>query len=158
MITCVAGNRCFAQRADKSRHPDSLITVQWATKPIYTDQPRGGTALTYTVPESYPADDAITFIREALRKKGWKPLKEDFMNPGLPTSESRGWDQFDDATHQPPTHVYQWMGDWENNAHDITRYSFEYFSNLRVLHVAALYIPADTAAQMKRDAARNLPH
>jgi hypothetical protein len=83
------------------------------------------------------------------------------MNPGLPSSHVSGWADFEDGRARPSTHVFQWMADWENEAHDIVRYDLEYRSpvastrDLHTLQVIALYIPAPIVSEMKRTAAAN---
>jgi hypothetical protein len=102
-------------------------------------------------------------ISTRLEQAGWQPLKEDWLNPGLPTSHVRGWVYFEDSTTQPSTSVRGWNGDWKNSAHDILTYMLEYrcpgnlcssTRDLRDLRVIAIHIPADLAEQIR---ARFLP-
>ena len=104
--------------------------------------------VTYELKSLYPAKDVISEIMDKLSLKGWKPLKEDFMNPGVPTSYVIGWDVFVDSDHIPTTKVYTWTTDWKNNHNEIVRYrlSYEYPAGIdsivNDLHVKAEYYPS----------------
>jgi len=51
----------------------------------------------------------------------WKPLMEDFLNPGISTSLVRGWTNYqDDVRHQ---YVWQWQGQWESDKGEIATYA-----------------------------------
>jgi hypothetical protein len=157
----ILSGTCHSQTANTDKHSDSLILASGGINSSYRAYPDGRQQLIYTCEVEYPAEDVIAFISRKLRAKNWKPLKEDFMNPGLPSSHVSGWADFEDDTASPSTHVYQWMADWENEGHDIVRYALEYRSpvastrNLHTLRVIALYIPAPVASEMKRTAAAN---
>jgi hypothetical protein len=93
-----------------------------------------------------------------LKQTGWDTLKEDWLNPGLPSSHVRGWVYFQDSTKTPATSVREWNADSENGAHDILTYMLDYScpddlcSSTRDLHdlrVIAIHIPAHLAAQIK---------
>src|SRR5512146_2007403 len=90
---------CSAQGSPLTQRPDSLLVAPFATDIRYlaangndqvTDQ------LSYSVEESYPATDTLAFIRDGLKRMGWKPLEYDFWNPSIPSSHSRGWTNFVD--------------------------------------------------------------
>jgi hypothetical protein len=133
--------------------------VPGAIHPDYVDLSGDRQQLFYTIELEYPARDVLSFITSELRKSGWRSLKEDFLNPGVASSLTRGWVGGDDYAQQPAAYVYQWMADWENGAHDIAVYFLEYRyplsrpPDLRTLHVVALYIPAKTARGMQHAAA-----
>jgi hypothetical protein len=85
-------------------------------------------------------------------------LKEDWLNPGLPSSHVRGWTYYEDETKKPATSVRAWGAEWENGAHDILTYLLEYRClenacsstlDLRDMRVVAIYIPADLAERTK---------
>lgn len=104
--------------------------------------------VTYELKSLYPAKDVISEIMDKLSAKGWKPLKEDFMNPGVPTSYIIDWDVFIDSDHIPTTKVYTWTTDWKNNLNEVVRYklSYEYPAGIdsivNDLHVKAEYYPS----------------
>lgn len=158
----VAMPTCYAQVARSTKYSNSLIEVSGAQNPTYLALSEGREQLTYTVAVEYPADKIVAFVSGELQKKGWKPLREDFLNPGIPSFNVRGWASFDDAVQKPAARVYQWMTDWEDRTRDITVYDLEYryptsgAPNRSELHVLELYIPAPTVAKMKRDIALEL--
>jgi hypothetical protein len=151
----LAAGGCQRRTASAGKYSDSLVVAPSASAPRYRSYPDGRQQLTYTIDSEYPGESIISFLSTELQKRAWKPLNEDFLNPGLPSSHVRGWTEFEDATRKPPGPVWAWMADWENKNHDITRYSLEYQESqnttlgLKTLHVVALYIPADLAAKMK---------
>jgi hypothetical protein len=157
----ILSGACFSQTANTDKHSDSLILASGGNNPSYKNYSDGRQHLIYTCEVDYPTKDVVAFVSKELQVKNWKPLKEDFMNPKLPSSHVSGWADFEDDRANPSTHVYQWMADWENEAHDIVRYSLEYRSpaastrDLHTLRVIALYIPAPVASEMKRTAAAN---
>jgi hypothetical protein len=159
-VTVVA-SACCGQVTTVHYTPNFLVLAPSAKDPSYLTQSDGRQELTYSCEVEYPAENVIAFISKQLRANDWKLLKEDFMNPGLPSSHIGGWTDFEDGATKPSTHVYQWMADWENEGHDIVRYNLEYRSpaastrDLHTLRVIALYIPAPVASEMKRTAAAN---
>jgi hypothetical protein len=142
---------------DEQKYSASLLVAPFAKSPNYLKYPDGRQQLTYTTENEYPADDVLSFLRSELKKRGWLPLSQDFWNSDIPSSNQRGWEFFEDQTQKPSTGVWQWMADWENGHHDITRYALSYKSptnstrNLKDLQVIALFIPAEIAAKMNRD-------
>jgi hypothetical protein len=109
-------------------YSESLLVVPSANSPQHLTYPDGRQQLTYTIDSDYPATGILSFLSSELRKRGWKPLRFDFLNPDMPSSHVRGWTFFEDATQEPRMAVRQWMADWENRAHDITLYNLEYRS------------------------------
>lgn len=149
----------FGQRAnDEEKYSASLIVVPSAESPKYLKYKDGRQQVIYSTESEYPAEDVLSFISAELKKRGWKTLPQDFLNPEIPSSHQRGWTFFEDHTKKPWTGVYAWNVDWENGSHDIVTYVLRYKSpdnstlNLKDLQVIALFIPADIATKMKRDA------
>ena len=152
--------RDFAQRANaEQKYSASLVVVPSAKSPKYLKYQDGRQQVIYATESEYPAEDVLSFISAEFRKRGWRPLPQDFFNPDIPSSHQRGWTFFEDHTQKSWTGVYAWNADWENDSHDIVVYSLRYDSpdnstrNLKNLQVIALFIPAEIAAKMKRDAA-----
>lgn len=81
---------------------------------------KGLTQVSYLAPEPYPAGRFLRNLKLRLTKAGWKPLNEDFLNPGIPSSNVRGWTDFRDATRKPEEEVRQWAADWERNGEIVT--------------------------------------
>lgn len=153
------------QRSDSvEKYSESLLLSPSAESPRYFTYPDGRQQLTYTIDSDYPAKDMLSFLSVELQKRGWKPLRFDFLNPDMPSSHVRGWTFFEDATQEPRMAVRQWMADWENRAHDITLYNLEYRSpsgaalESKTLRVVALYIPAEMVTRMKRETASKMKH
>jgi hypothetical protein len=171
IATCVSGsvfpilgNTALAQVSgsgrganDEQKYSASLVVAPFAKSPNYLKYPDGRQQVIYTTESEYPAEDVLSFIRVELKKRGWKPLPQDFFNPDTPSSHQYGWTFFEDHTQKPWTGVYAWSADWENVPHDITTYVLRYESsdnstrNLKNLQVTALFMPAEIAAKMKRD-------
>jgi hypothetical protein len=138
-------------------HRSFFVVARGATE-VRQTRWQGHDQIVYRIQASYPAADVLKTIAERLGQLGWKPLKEDWLNPGLPTSHVRGWTYFEDDTTKPATSVRAWNADWENGAHDILTYLLEYRCpenacsstlDLRDMRVVAIYIPADLAERTK---------
>ena len=65
-------------------------------------------------------------IETHLESLGWEPRSELRDNPGIETSFVRGWTKYTDRTLSPPREVRQWIGEWQNAAGDVIRYSLHY--------------------------------
>jgi hypothetical protein len=86
------------------RHTDALIVCPGAESVNWV-RFEGTDQLGYQVKVECPADSIISCISKTLDENGWQPLREDFWNPGLPSSHVRGWTQFTDATVHPEATV-----------------------------------------------------
>jgi hypothetical protein len=82
--------------------------------------------LTYRVTEAYPAVATLSFIRSAVEANGWIPLKDDFLNPGLPSSHVKGWGTVIDETVSPSQTLHAWHAQWTNRHGDIVVYHLDY--------------------------------
>lgn len=149
----------FGQRANvEEKYSASLVVTPLAKNPKYLKYQDGRQQVIYSTESEYPAEDVLSFISAELKKLGWKPLPQDFLNSDIPSSHQRGWTFFEDHTKKPWTGVYAWNADWENGSHDIAVYALRYESpdnstrNLKNLQVIEFFIPSDIAAKMKRDA------
>ncbi|HEV3483754.1 MAG TPA: hypothetical protein VGR97_15655 [Candidatus Acidoferrales bacterium] len=152
----------FGQKAgDEEKYSASLVVAPSAKSPEYLKYQDGRQQVIYSTESEYPAEDVLSFINGELKKRGWKPLPQDFLNPDIPSSHQRGWTFSEDHTQRPWTGVYAWGAGWENGSHDIVMYILRYESpdnstrNLKNLQVIALFIPAEIAAKMKRDVANS---
>lgn len=156
LLILTAGIACWCQSTQQIEdHPNSLIVVPSAFDVQFVTF-EGRPQLTYRLHVEYPAHTALKTISDRLRAAGWKPLKSDFLNPSVPSSHVRGWQQFEDATTNPTTTVHSWMAQWENPQHDIVSYRLEYRylvdakPDLNTLRVLAVFIPAPIAAKMPK--------
>jgi hypothetical protein len=165
MLEGVGG--CQRPSNSTRRHADSLLVAPSAINPSYLAYPDGREQLTYTIDTDYPADSTISFLSTQLQNRRWTPLRQDFLDPDIPSSEVRGWMQFEDATREPRATVRQWSVDWEDGARNITLYDLKYRypvsgahdpPDSRMLHVVALYIPANIVEKMKSNIAEKMKH
>jgi hypothetical protein len=81
----------------------------------------------YRLHACYPAQDQLARIAARLPAT-WKPRSEDFMNPGVPTSNVRGWTDYVDLSQKPETRVHHWAGEWQDDQGNILSYSLMYRS------------------------------
>jgi hypothetical protein len=136
---------------DEAKLQPSFIVAPGA-KEVRSTTFNGRDQLTYRVHSPHPAREVLDLINGELRSQGWTPRREDYLNPGVPTSNVRGWTYFDDLTTNPQSSVWQWNGEWESSRHNIVLYILEYrcpgslcssTRDLEDLHVFVLYIRAD---------------
>ncbi|HEV2297177.1 MAG TPA: hypothetical protein VGR72_01520 [Candidatus Acidoferrales bacterium] len=144
----------LCQTTTNESHREALIVLPSSSDVKYA-KVQGTFQLTYKVRVGYPAKTALNRISEKLRQQGWKPLKQDFFNPAIPSSLVRGWTQFADQTTTPETRVTQWMAEWQDLHQDIVSYTLRYRYPTtdneypRDLAVAAIFIPAPIAIKMR---------
>ena len=137
---------------DHSLHPEALIVCPGAEHVNWV-RFEGTDQLGYQLEIEYPANGVVSCISSQLKKTGWRPLPEDYWNPGLPSSHVRGWAQFVDATAHPDATVDQWAAQWENAAGDVVWYSLRYVyppGDRHRLAVNAGLIPANIAKKMSK--------
>jgi len=138
---------------DTPRHAEALIVCPGAKQANWLKF-EGSDQLSYQIEVEYPASSIVSCISTQLREKGWRPLQEDFWNPGLPSSHVRGWTQSVDATVHPEATVDAWVAQWENEAGDIVWYSLTYKyppGDRYSLTVHAGFVPASIAKKMPKD-------
>lgn len=150
---------CSGCKTQSSQNPkdysDSLVVLSGAININYgkvnrTDQ------VWYNLKADYPATAVINQLLKTIEDKGWSPLKEDFMNPGMITSFVSGWSKYEDLSKQPNTIAHTWNSDWQNKNGDILKYVLGYRYPIKAqpdmssLSVVAIYIPADLAKAMKQ--------
>ena len=92
----------------------------------FTTTPAGFTQMSYLINAVYPAVEIIDDINLKLKNGGWIPQREDFMNPGTPTSHVRGWTSFIDASRKPKKAVFSWSAQWKNKNGDLIHYDLRY--------------------------------
>ncbi len=160
-LTCIC-SWCQQSPNGDGKTPSFFVVVPGATR-VKQSIFQGKDQIIYHLQSEYPADDVLRTISVRLKNLGWEPLKEDWLNPGLPSSHVRGWTYFEDETTKPATSVRAWNADWENGAHDILTYILEYRCpgnlcsstfDLHDLQLIAIRIPAGLAKQMKANVSR----
>ncbi len=149
----------FSCQAKSSQNPkdysESLIVLPGASSISY-EKVKNTDQVWYTLKVEYPAAEVINDLQKKINDKGWSSLKEDYLNPGIPTSAMRGWTKFDDVSKQPNTVVHSWNSDWQNKRGDILRYHLNYRypintqPDMTSLTVVAIYVPADVAKAIRQ--------
>jgi hypothetical protein len=125
---------------------DALVVLP-AARDVVRRPENGMDTVSYRLEEPYPATPVLASIRSAVEKKGWRPLEEDFLNPGLASSHIRGWGTVIDGTVKPNQTVHSWHGQWGNGRGDILLYHLDYHCPLddkhhsNELQVVAAFIP-----------------
>jgi hypothetical protein len=130
-------------------HLDSpaLLILPAAQRIQHTAGPQE--SLNYDAQEMCPASQSIAQITHHLEEIGWKPLTEDFLNPGIPTSLVRGWTAYQDDVRR--RYVWQWQGQWESDKGEIATYDLKYTNapgNTTCegpLHIAAFVLTSEAA-------------
>lgn len=134
--------------------PDILIVLSGATDVRYASD--GGGSVTYRRAEPHPATQTIEPVRRRLEGAGWKPVSEDFMNPGLTNSHARGWMDYIDGT-EDDARVFVWSADWVSARGDVVRYGFTYTYTKGAgpmdarppLEVSAIYMTAPSVNRIR---------
>lgn len=128
-------------------HPDLLIVLPGAEGVSYTDEYDG--TVSYRLPEPHPADVTIRAITSSLEGRGWKPIADDLMNPGMTNSHARGWMNYIDGTRNN-ANVFLWSAAWESTRGDRVEYWLRYdyasdsgpMSARPPLQLSAIYLTA----------------
>jgi hypothetical protein len=132
-----------------------LIPLKGASKVRHDEGWGNSLHVAYGLNEKYPAQDILSQIGGRLKKLGWEPLKEDWLNPGTPSSHVTGWSEFMDEQMSPVRHVHQWLGQWKNGTGDVVIYAFTYSyprkgkQDLQSLWINGSWYPASTVTKMK---------
>jgi len=132
-----------------------LVPLKGASK-VRCDKGWGDSLhVAYSVNEKYPAQDVVSQISDRMKKLGWEPLKEDWLNPGIPSSHVGGWTEYIDATVKPERRVHAWKAQWKNGAGDVVDYNFQYSyprnakADLQSLWVNGSWFPRSAVAKLK---------
>jgi len=150
------GETTPAAKADEEAGREALIVLDGATRVEHGRGAYGSLFVSFSFTEAYPAPKAIQQISSHLRDLAWVPLKEDWLNPGLPSSHVRGWTDFGDNTGNSPRHVHQWGAQWQDSRGNLVAYSLRYAypeggpRELRSLWVNGTWFPARSVKIMRR--------
>jgi hypothetical protein len=127
--------------------PPGALVVHPLGRDISFRRMWGTWQLYYRMDAPHPAEPVLSHIREALASQGWQALRDDHLNPGLPSSHEIGWTSFGDETSKPATKVHRWMGWWKNADEDVLVYILAYRypehgpPDLNTLRMHAVYTP-----------------
>ena len=133
-----------------SDYSGSLVILTNASNVKYY-KINGTDQVSYKLIAQYPAKDTISELNNRLKTKGWEPLKNDWLNPEIPTSHERGWTNFIDGTKDPNLEVHSWNSNWTNEKEDILTFALRYSypvktkSNMLELNVIGIYVPEELA-------------
>jgi len=159
---CLADKPTIYERKPAD-YPDALISLPGARNVRYYQL--GGTFhLEYEIVCKYPAMEVIKTISDKLAGNAWKPLRDDWLNPGLPSSHVTGWTHFGDISAKPEREVHQWLADWENEKGELVVYGFVYqyergkAKDLDYLEVIAIFVPTKIAQQEREWALEEAKH
>ena len=124
--------RCAGDRVDDRRPVpvangnEALIVPPEARSVQRGHAAYGSFFVSYALTERFPARNALKRIKSTLKRLGWLPLKDDWLNPGLPSSHLRGWTHFVDITSGTPRQVHQWAAQWQDLSGNVVTYSLRY--------------------------------
>jgi hypothetical protein len=102
------------------RPPPGALSVEQS---VY---PGRGAGVSYTMKMPYPAAGLVPDVEQRASSLGWLSMKEDYMNPGIPTSSVRGWTSYVDLSKGGRAAMHQWQSQWRNKDGALLTYSFWY--------------------------------
>jgi hypothetical protein len=141
----------------KQRRDQALAPLPGAQDIDYSVDGPGLFSVSYTLKERYPANSSLRKLARRLRSAGWHPLQEDWLNPGIPSSHSRGWESFRDETATVPLMTNQWSGQWADESGNVVGYILlctgksQTAANASVISVHASWTSASRASQLQQD-------
>jgi hypothetical protein len=114
-----------SERPSPGPDPPVLLVLPGASN-VQRKTLDGTEAIQYELDFRFPAAGPIDAILRHMAKRGWKPLKKDWLNSDIPTSYVRGWTDYDDRSVTPAVHRYAWSCSWENGKGDVAKYGLLY--------------------------------
>lgn len=152
MLTMLLFTNGTATSSKNTNYSDSLITVNGAQNIRFVEY-EGTQQLTYSVKEKFPALDFVANLYCDLKSRGWIPMEENFLNPGMTTSHVSGWGGYEDRYAKPPKKVQTWQAQWESERGDVVCYSLKFlFSSnekdiIADMEVFAVFVPHNLRKQ-----------
>jgi hypothetical protein len=151
-------------RSASARQTPPPPSVEVALAPIQgaTSVSRDGGAfdsfwVSYVLKARYPAADVTQEISTRLKKLGWRPLQEDWLNPGRPLPQVPQWFVVtEELPGTAPQHVDEWTAQWENDAGELIDYTLRYSyaktatPDRRTLSISSGWYPADGKAESQQ--------
>ncbi len=139
----------------------ALIVLDSATRVSRYSGVNQSFGVAYAINVQQPASDVIQQISSRLETLGYRPLENDWLNPGLPSSHICGWTQFLDGTRTPMHQIHRWGAQWQDNPGNIVDYTLDYSypesgtKDLQSLWIDAAWYSA-AGAETMQDAAKQL--
>lgn len=145
----------------KQRRDQALAPLPTAHDIVYSEDGPGQFSVSYTLEERFPAKKSLRLLAHRLRSKGWHPLQEDWLNPGIPSSHVRGWVGIE--TDNISNTENQWNGQWADERGNVVAYflscsgSSRAAANSSIISVHALWTDALQVSQLQHgiDSVRN---
>ena len=131
----------------------TLIVFPDAENVIYSKMNEND-AVVYNVSIEYPAPNVVSYLSRHLENMGYRPLRESYLNPGIPSSHVRGWTGYRDISVTPEKRVRQWLAEWQNEDGNLVFGALRYENpvgreeDLTNLKVFVSYYPASVAKAM----------
>ena len=106
----------------------------------------------YSLNTKYPAEELISQIHSYYEKHGFQPQKEDFLNPGMKTSEVIGWGDFLDKGIK----IFSWQSQWKDLDGNYIVLVLEYKESPPTgikgdLNVTQIFMPKTKVAEARKD-------
>jgi len=146
LLVAAATASCRHNATGPVKLPPELIVRKGATDVRMQKRTDGGVELSYRVLEQFPADSLLSELKAALPAERWRPLTENWLNPGTSSGDARGWTSFFDTTKTPPKLVHVWSGGWQDSQGNLVEYAVTYESRERP--AGSWSAPPDDSAAM----------
>lgn len=153
LITLVISCSCQNKTSNWPHEVTASLIVPKDSIDINYYELQGSYQVMYKAAACYPADQFIKSLADQMSSHGWKRLQEDFLNPGVKNSCTRGsniyeqWGYFKEKGED----VHQWIDDWEDSQTNIVRYGLRYRTKPKGNHsisskdcnlqVVVIYVP-----------------
>jgi len=141
-------------------HLDVLIVPEEATNVARDVGAYESLHVAYELSQKYPATKTVQEVAKRLKRLGWEPLDNDWLNPGIPSSHVDGWSDFADGTMTPRRRVHRWSGQWQDSSDNLVDYTFRYTyplngpPNLNSLWVNGSWYPSESVKLMQSTSQR----
>ena len=107
----------------------SIWLAEDAQKIHYSVPEEGIYQVAYNVKVCYPAKEFIDKIVTEMKRREWKLLEFDYLDPRFKSNSARAsaeWSYFIDARGKEEADVWQWIDDWEDGSRNLIRYLLKY--------------------------------
>ena len=152
-----------AQSVESGKPAAAELLILAGVTDVKQQSNQGVGSVSYEMQAPFPAAAQIAEILTHMSGLGWVPLKEDSLNPGIPTSIVRGWTSFIDASKPKRVRRWGWSGEWRSKRGDITSYRFAYEAPetatepLSHVRVSGSLVPAEIERRIEDELKRRSP-
>ncbi|HET9362860.1 MAG TPA: hypothetical protein VFO58_24085 [Vicinamibacterales bacterium] len=167
-VVILCGASACVDRAQEDSRPPELIVLDGANE-INEATRNGILELNYRLESAYPAEQVTTSIEAVFKGDRWRPLTDDWLNPGNPSGYVRGWSSFLDGSKTPNTIAHVWSAEWKNEDNDLVIYSLRFDSAVppvelflerpdnRILKVTAAFVPKTVVNALRKQTGTDQP-